>query len=281
MTVSKLKNLILRCKRSKQICDDDCPKSMSLEQFSPIKSAERDADVPTNKEKVVMPEKENMETPKATRITSEESSFSSSDDRRSRKRKKKSKAKQWKKRGSRRHHSSSDDSSKDEFGKSSRQNFSYFPPSLQFMNNLFGGLPVPNYFLSRVHIPHNYNAHPVHSFQWICKTLRQISNQFDNCVIRAHHHLLIWRNLSRGKTWKHWQMLPSQTLMKIEKVVLVLAKRWECFVYIENRKSWPYCYFNLLRPVFNLFVKLKRARIVYEKWSARIHYSKQEEKKRR
>lgn len=141
--------------------------------------------------------------------------------------------------------------------------------------------PVPNYFLSRVHIPHNYNAHPVHSFQWICKTLRQISNQFDNCVMRAHHHLLIWRNLSRGKTWKHWQMLPSQTLMKIEKVVLVLAKRWECFVYIENRKSWPYCYFNLLRPVFNLFVKLKRARIVYEKWSARIHYSKQEEKKRR
>ena len=108
-----------------------------------------------------MLEKENIETPKATRITSEESSSSSSDDRRSGKRKKKSKAIKRKKRGSRRHHSSSDDSSEDEFGKSSRQNLSYFPPSLQFMNNLFGGLPVPNYFLSRVHIPHNYDFYPV------------------------------------------------------------------------------------------------------------------------
>ena len=91
----QIKNLILRCKRSKQIRDDDCPKSMSPEQFSPIKSTERGADVSTGKEEVVMPEKENIETPKATRITSESSS-SSSDDRRSRKKKKKSKAKKRK-----------------------------------------------------------------------------------------------------------------------------------------------------------------------------------------
>ena len=164
----QIKNLILKCKRSKQIRDDDCPKSMSPEQFSPIKSTERDGDVPTSKDEVVMPVKENNETPKAKRITSEESSSSSSDDRRSKKRKKKSKVKKRKKRGSRRHHSSSDDSSEDDFGKSSRQNFSsaYFPPhylannSLQFMNNLYGGLPVPNNFLSRVHIPHNYSSYP-------------------------------------------------------------------------------------------------------------------------
>lgn len=85
---------------------------MSPEQFSPIKSTERDGDVPTGKEEVVMPVKENIETPKSKRITSEESSSSSSDDRRSKKRKKKSKAKKRKKRGSRRHHSSSDDSSR-------------------------------------------------------------------------------------------------------------------------------------------------------------------------
>ena len=164
----QIKNLILKCKRSKQIRDDDCPKSMSPEQFSPIKSTERDGDVPTSKDEVVMPVKENNETPKAKRITSEESSSSSSDDRRSKKRKKKSKVKKRKKRGSRRHHSSSDDSSEDDFGKSSRQNFSsaYFPPhylannSLQFMNNVYGGLPVPNNFLSRVHIPHNYSSYP-------------------------------------------------------------------------------------------------------------------------
>ena len=53
---------------------------MSSEQFSPIRSTERDADVPTGKEEVVM--KENIETPKATRITSESSS-SLSDNRRS------------------------------------------------------------------------------------------------------------------------------------------------------------------------------------------------------
>ena len=34
----------------------NCPKSMSPEQFSPIKSTERDADVPTGKEEVVMKE---------------------------------------------------------------------------------------------------------------------------------------------------------------------------------------------------------------------------------
>ena len=83
----QIKNLIRRCKRSKQIRDDDCPKSMSPEQFSPIKSTERDADVPTGKKEVVMPEKENIKTPKATRITSDESSSSSTDDRRSRKKK--------------------------------------------------------------------------------------------------------------------------------------------------------------------------------------------------
>lgn len=53
---------------------------MSPEQFSPIKSTERDGDVPTGKEEVVMPVKENIETPKSKRITSEESSSSSSDD---------------------------------------------------------------------------------------------------------------------------------------------------------------------------------------------------------
>ena len=57
-----------------------------------------------------------------------------------------------------------------------------------------------------------------HSFQ----TLRQISNQFDKCVKRVHHHLLI-RNLSCGKIWKHWQTLPSQTLMKMKKSNLVLC----------------------------------------------------------
>lgn len=141
---------------------------MSPDQFSPVKSAGGDVDVPTGKEEFVMPVKNSTETPEAERITSEETSSSSSDDRRSKKRKKKSKVKR-RKRGSRRHHSSSDNSSEEDFEKSSRKTFhsAYFPPqflannSLQLMSNLYGGLPVPTNSLNRVHMPHNYMPYSV------------------------------------------------------------------------------------------------------------------------
>ena len=144
------------------------PKNHESRSISPVKSAGGDVDVPTGKEEFVMPVKNSTETPEAERITSEETSSSSSDDRRSKKRKKKSKVKR-RKRGSRRHHSSSDNSSEEDFEKSSRKTFhsAYFPPqflannSLQLMSNLYGGLPVPNNSLNRVHMPHNYMPYSV------------------------------------------------------------------------------------------------------------------------
>lgn len=75
------------------------------------------------------------------------------------------------------------------------------------MNNLYGRLPVPNNFLSRVHIPHNYNSYPV---PFIPMNLQ--NSQTNIQAVRQMCQESV-------KTWKHWQMLPSQTLMKIEKVI--------------------------------------------------------------
>lgn len=195
----QIRNLILKCKRSKQIREDDCLKIMSPDQFSPVKSAGGDVDVPTGKEEFVMPVKNSTETPEAERITSEETSSSSSDDRRSKKRKKKSKVKR-RKRGSRRHHSSSDNSSEEDFEKSSRKTFhsAYFPPqflannSLQLMSNLYGGLPVPNNSLNRVHMPHNYMPYSV---PFLPMNIHQVQQMCEESSLPSANAEPAWENL--------------------------------------------------------------------------------------
>lgn len=82
------------------------------------------------------------------------------------------------------------------------------------MNNLYCRLPVPDNFFGRVHIPHNYDFYPVPFLPMNLQTSQ--TNIQPNRHVRQESSSPSADMEPKWETWKHWRMLPSKMLIKIE-----------------------------------------------------------------